>query len=130
MVDRSGRSELHYAAFENQPVRVVALIADGEDVNLADGLGYTPLHCAAQNQAFEAAEALLAHGAEIDPVDQWGNTPLWRATFSSDGQGEVIRLLRANGADPLRANDSGNSPLDMARGIANHPIAQYFDDLP
>jgi ankyrin repeat protein len=130
MVDREGRSELHYAALGNDVERIRSLIADGADVNLADTKGYTPLHFAAQEQANEAAEVLLAEGAEVDPVDQWGNTPLSRATFSSRGQGGLIRLLREHGAEVTKLNNYGVSPLGLARTIANYPVAQFYDDLP
>jgi hypothetical protein len=61
--------------------------------------------------------------------DSLGNTPLWRATFESRGRGEVIRLLRAAGADPWHANRSGVSPVALARAISNYDVAQFYADL-
>ena len=49
---------------------------------------------------------------------------------NSRGNGEVIRLLRAAGADPLAKNAHGNSPLNLARTIASYDVRQYFSDLP
>jgi hypothetical protein len=50
--------------------------------------------------------------------------------MTSRGLGEVIVLLRAAGADPYAKNNSGNSPISVARSIANFPVAQFFSDLP
>lgn len=73
---------------------------------------------------------LLRAGALVDAADSSGNTPLWRAVFESKGRGEVIALLRRYGADPLRENAAGVSPLGLARTIGNYDVAQYFQDLP
>jgi len=50
--------------------------------------------------------------------------------FSSRGVGEVIKLLRAHGADPNAQNARGMSPLKLARTIANFDVRQFFKDLP
>jgi hypothetical protein len=42
----------------------------------------------------------------------------------------LIELLRQRGADPLRANDSGQTPLGLARMIANYDVGRFFADLP
>lgn len=75
------------------------------------------------------AELLLQRGAQVDPGNVFGNTPLWIAVFNSRGRGEMITLLRRNGADPLRPNDSGQTPVDLARLIANYDVAKFFDDV-
>ncbi len=130
-LDRAGRSELHYAAGpENDVAKIHRLIAAGADANLADKAGMTPLHFAAQDGNVEAAMILLDAGADVDPQDSYGNTPLWKAVFSSKGDGKLIVLLRSRGADPLLENANGETPLSLARLIANYPIAQWFADLP
>jgi ankyrin repeat protein len=68
-------------------------------------------------------------GARVDPVNRHGNTPLWDAVFNSKGRGELIELLRAAGADPRYANAAGQTPLSLARLIANYEVAQFFSDL-
>jgi ankyrin repeat protein len=50
--------------------------------------------------------------------------------MTSRGQGEVIELLREAGADPYAENKTGNSPISVARSIANFSIAQFYSDLP
>jgi ankyrin repeat protein len=129
-VDRLGRTELHYTANEGDVVKATQLIAAGAKVDLADDNGWTPLHFAAQAQCVPIAESLLATGARVDSQDRDGNTPLWRAVFDSRGKGALIDLLRQHGADPMRKNLHGVSPLDLARTIGNYDVAQFFRDLP
>lgn len=125
-----GRTDLHHAAFANDADRVRELIASGEDPDFADSQGFTPLHFAAQEQATRAAAALLDGGANVDPVNRHGNTPLWTAVFNARDDGSLIRLLRNRGADPAKPNLAGRTPLQLARTIANSPVAEHFDDLP
>jgi len=129
-VDEYGRTPLHYAAGDGDPARVAALLEAGHDPNLQDDDGRTPMHCAAEANAPAVVEVLLQAGAEVDVADAWGNTPLGKAVFNSRGEGAVIRLLRERGADPYRENNSGVSPLSLARLIANFDVAQFFTDLP
>lgn len=129
-VDRLGRTELHYAANENDVAKARALIAAGSRVDLPDDNGWTPLHFAAQSQSLPIAEALLAAGAPVDPQDSHGNAPLSTAVFNSRGSGELIDLLRRHGADPYRENFHGVSPLSLAREIGNYDVAPFFQDLP
>jgi ankyrin repeat protein len=133
-LDRMGRSELHYAAVNGNDYEVRRLIRAGADVNLRDKDGSTPLHCAAQLAAeqhmLEVAKILIAAGADVNGKDRDGNSPLFKAVYSCRGKGELIRLLREKGADPFAKNNYNISPIELARGIDNFNIAQYFDDLP
>jgi ankyrin repeat protein len=129
-IDQSGRSALHYASAEGDVARVRELIESGDDPNLPDQQGATPLHLAAQEQCLEAVSLLLEAEAAVDAQDQHGNSPLFTAVFNSCGDGSVIALLRAAGADPWLVNRHGQSPLGLARLIANYDIARFFDDLP
>jgi uncharacterized protein len=129
-VDRAGRTPLHYAAADGDLARVKELLASGMNASAADDNGWTPLHFAAQKSAAEVVQMLLESGAAVDPRDSNGNTPLSNAVFNSRGDGRVITLLRANGADPLTANAHGVSPLKLARTITNFDVLQFFRDLP
>jgi len=128
-VDREGRLPLHYAAMANNVAEAEARLAEGDDPNCGDRLGFTPLHLTAQAGALETARLLLDHGAEVDRANHFGNTPLFVAVFDSRGRGELIALLRERGADPFLVNKSGQSPLGLARLIANYDAAQFFADL-
>ncbi len=129
-LDEFGRSDLHYAARDADRKLAEKLIRRGADVNLADKNGWTPLHFAAQAQSPEVAALLLDAGAQIDPRDLHGNTPLFEAVLKSKGRGDAIKHLRARGADPICQNKHGQTPVGLARLIANYNIKQHFEDLP
>ncbi len=129
-LDRDGRSPLHHAAFADDTDRAAALLEQGADPNLGDRMGFTPLHFAAQEGSVGVAELLFGAGADVDPVNSHGNTPLWTAVFNCRGDGEMIRLLRSRSADPNHENNAGNTPVGLARLIANYAVAQFFTDLP
>jgi ankyrin repeat protein len=120
---------MHSAALDNDVAAIEALLAVGELPDAQDSRGFTPLHLAAQQGSFEAAAALLDAGAAVDAENSFGNTPLFTAVFNSNGRGDLIRLLRSRGADPLHANADGQTPLGLARLIANRDVAQFFADL-
>lgn len=103
-------------------------LSAGADVNLHDKYGWTALHFAAQRCDVSKAAALLENGAIVDVEDEHGNTPLSTATFESRGRGEMIQLLLNAGADPNRANKHGQTPVGLAKLIANYDVAQFFPD--
>jgi ankyrin repeat protein len=120
-VDEYGRTPLHYACRDGNSALCAELLAAG---------GWTPLHFAAQAQSAPVTKLLIKASTDLDVRDGNGNTPLWRATMTTRGQGDVICLLRAAGADPCAKNNAGISPVSLARTIANFPLAQFFSDLP
>lgn len=91
--------------------------------------GFTPLHFAAQQYSLSATAALLNAGATVDIENAFGTTALFVAVFNSNGRGELIGLLRSHGADPLQSNASGQTPVGLARLIANYDVAQFFKDI-
>jgi ankyrin repeat protein len=129
-LDRAGRSQLHYAAANGNVREVARLIRAGADINLADNNGFTALHFATQQHMVEVAKLLVEAGAQMDAKDEHGNTPLSNAVFSYSGDGQLIQILRASGADPFAKNNYGVSPVELARNIANYDVAKFFDDLP
>lgn len=123
------RSPLHSAAMDDDVSTIEALLASGEPPDVQDQQGFTPLHLAAQQYSLSAAAALLNAGASVDVENSFGNTPLFVAVFNSNGRGGLIRLLRSYGADPLHVNTSGQTPVGLARLIANSDVAQFFLDV-
>ncbi|GAA3032301.1 ankyrin repeat domain-containing protein [Actinokineospora globicatena] len=125
----SGKGELHQIALKGTAEQAAAVVAAGGDAGLADSHGFTPLHLAAQVRNVAVAEVLLAAGAPVDAVNEYGNTPLFVAVFNSRGHGEAIALLRAHGADPAKVNNAGQTPLGLARLIANYDVRRFFADI-
>ncbi len=128
--DIFGRSQLHYAAVENDAEKARSAIEAGADLDLEDRFGHTPLHMAAQSQAGDVVEILLKAGAFIDAQTPNGHTPLFFAVVRSNGNGHIIRLLRDAGADPFLRSSSGMSPIYVARHITETNAADFFADLP
>ncbi len=127
VVDSNGRTSLMHAAIDGKETVAKYLIDQGSKLNASDGNGYTALHFAAQDYRVAIATMLLDAGAGIDPQDSYGNTPLWRATFNSQGRGEMIKLLLARGAEKNLKNKNGKAPVDLARTIANYNLKPFFE---
>lgn len=126
--DPFGRTDLHYAALEDDADRVTALLDEGELVSAEDVDGNTPLHLAAQEHAVGAARVLINGDASIDARNRWGNTPLFVATVNSAGRGGVIEMLLEAGADAAAVNEHGQTPIGLARLIANYDVAKFFPE--
>src|SRR5687767_6914356 len=128
-MNEAERSPLHNAAMADDSAAIETLLANDESPDVKDRQGFTPLHFAAQQYSLSAAATLLDAGATVDSENSFGNTPLLVAVFNSNGRGDLIRLLRYHGADPLHANASGQTPVGLARLIANTDVAQFFSDV-
>ena len=72
----------------------------------------------------------MRQGRKWNPKDVHENTPLIKAVFECKGSGDTIKLLRARGANPLSENKHGQTPVGLARLIANYNVQQFFEDLP
>ena len=59
------------------------LIAEGADVNAAQGDGTTPLHWATYKLDLELVQLLLDRGAKADTQNRYGATPLGEAVKSA-----------------------------------------------
>ena len=102
------------AAMRGDIAAVRELLADGADVNAAQGDGMTALHWAAERDDAELARMLLYAGAAIGPVTRVGSyTPLHVAARS--GSAAVAILLLDAGADPTTpAPGTATTPLHLA----------------
>ena len=61
----------------------------------------------------QVAELLVKHGAVVNVADLWKFTPLHEA--AAKGKYDICKLLLKHGADPLRKNRDGNTPLDLVK---------------
>ena len=103
------------AAMRGDAAAVRALIADGADVDAAQGDGMTALHWAASNRDPGLAGVLLAAGADVGAGTRIGHyTPLHVAAQA--GAGEVVEILLGAGADPEMPLTAGGGarPLHLA----------------
>lgn len=103
------------AAMRGDGAAVRALIAEGADVNAAQGDGMTALHWAASNRDPGLARVLLDAGAGVAAGTRIGHyTPLHVAAQA--GAGEVVEMLLGAGADPELAARAGGGarPLHLA----------------
>ncbi len=103
------------AAMRGDRAAVHALIAQGADVNAAQGDGMTALHWAASNRDPGLARMLLDAGADAGAGTRIGRyTPLHVAARA--GAGEVVEVLLVEGADPEAPTEAGGGarPLHLA----------------
>ena len=102
-------------AARNGDVEAVrSLLADGADVNTAQGDGMTALHWAAERGHAAVADLLLSAGATVEATTRVGSyTPLHLA--SRGGHGAVATALLDAGADPrTTTTSSGVTALHLA----------------
>ncbi len=93
--------------------QVKRLIAQGADVNLAEGDGMTALHWAAEHGDSAMTAELIRAGARPSAVTRIGNyTPLHIA--SKSGSGPVVRALLKAGSNPTATTASGATALHFA----------------
>ena len=102
-------------AARNGDVEAVrSLLADGTDVNTAQGDGMTALHWAAERGHAAVADLLLSAGATVEATTRVGSyTPLHLA--SRGGHGAIASALLEAGADPhTTTTSSGVTALHLA----------------
>jgi ankyrin repeat protein len=119
-----------WAASENHPKVIEALVAAGANVNArtearqgvnvagyrkaeAESVGFTPILFAAREGGRESIDALLAGGASINDASASGTTVL--QTAMATGHWELVRYLLDRGADP-NADTAGYAALHWAAG--------------
>ncbi|CAH8309866.1 unnamed protein product [Eruca vesicaria subsp. sativa] len=155
--DYDGRSPLHLAASRGYEDITLYLIQESVDVNIKDKLGNTPLLEAIKNGNDRVAALLVKEGATlsienagtflctvvakgdsdflkrllnngIDPnsKDYDQRTPLHVA--SSEGLYLLAKQLVEAGANVLKKDRWGNTPLDEALGCGNKMLIKLLED--
>ncbi|MGE0814169.1 MAG: ankyrin repeat domain-containing protein [Vicinamibacterales bacterium] len=116
------------AAMKGDRAAVRALIAQGADVNAAQGDGMSALHWAADRGDAELAEMLVYAGANPRAVTRIGQyTPLHLA--SRAGSLGVVQVLLKNGAEAdAKTSVSGATPLHLAASAGNAAVINALLD--
>jgi len=131
-VDVQGRHELgwtalHLAAVNGRQEVVSILLAAGADPNAEDE--FMNVYTTAREKQKHSLEVQIAREDEfssrLSPRANFrGCTPLHYAALS-DSTGILNALLEA-GADPLKANDYGHTPMDYARDPNTKKLLKRF----
>ncbi len=109
------------AAMDGDAAAVRALLAEGADVNAAQGDGMTALHWSARNGDPALAGILLGAGADVHAGTRIGHyTALHMA--GEVGAGEVVALLLEAGADPMARVVGAGSPTALHFAAASGSV--------
>ncbi|KAL4856774.1 putative ankyrin repeat protein [Chlorella vulgaris] len=110
-----GLTALMLATRDNKVHAARALLEAGASVALADNKGWTVLHWAASTAWYGLnVKELIEAGADIAATSHTGDTPLHEAVRRKAWH--TAAMLVAAGASVDQANDSQQSPLDLAAG--------------
>ena len=109
------------------------LISKGADVNAETK--NSGLRLAASGGHLEVVKYLVSEGADVNAKKSWsGNTPLHEVSqnFFWGRQNEriaVAKMLVENGGDVNIKNNSGETPLDLAKEDKNKELAIYLESV-
>lgn len=126
--DRTGQSALMWATAENTPDQVQLLIERGAHIDHRDHDGMTALNHCVESAQTDMAGLLLQHGADPNLGNQQGRTPLHtlaqhniihavhnrRGTYSTETQQKMATALLDAGANPIKRDIEGDTPLAVA----------------
>lgn len=114
-------------AIENgRRAAALELIAEGADVNAAQGDGTTPLHWAAYQLDVELVERLVDRGARANTSNRYGASPLGEAAKAANA--DLVALLLKAGADVDAPNADGETVLMLAARTGSAEVAQLLID--
>ena len=109
------------AAMRGDAGAVAALLADGADVNAAQGDGMTALHWSARNGDAVLARTLIDAGANVHAGTRIGHyTALHMA--GEVGAGDVVEVLLGAGADPSARVVGAGSPTPLHFAAASGSV--------
>jgi len=79
-----------------------------------DNMGNTPLHCLDDSfDSLEIARLLLENGAPVNAINNNGRSAL-HVVVAGLGNLAHVREFIQHGADPLDADEDGDTPFDLA----------------
>jgi ankyrin repeat protein len=126
-----GMTDLHYAAYCNDPDAVLDQLVMGVPADIRDDNGWTPLHWSidmaqAWGQPEQVVRILLQHGASANAVDKSGLSVLMMAC-GRNNQDILTQLIDA-GAD-VHARTVESTPLHEAAGCNFHEAVRTLLEL-
>ncbi len=135
-VNLEGKTPLHLAAERADPELVNLLLKNGADANARTKDQATPLHIVIginsdlhgdrhPKRQIQIMAALVAHGASVNAPTVNGTTPLHAAARVANP--EIIKSLRALGADVKLLNSKQQTPFDVARQYHKNANAQAVE---
>lgn len=119
-----GIQPIHIAAQEGHIEMIIALAANGANINCQNSHGQTPLHYAVEREQIKALLTLLWLGAERNVQDAQGWTPLHFAAEKS--KNNCVAILQSFSADPTLINNNGLTP----EALANNAIKESMQKMP
>ncbi len=117
---KAGETPLYHT---QSPEIAALLLTRRANPNKGDKQGNTPLHMAVLNENWSLADVLLAKGADINKDNDDGNTPINVAQTET-----AVQYLLENGADPMLADEGGNTILHKAAMSGNYPVVKVLLD--
>jgi ankyrin repeat protein len=94
------QESLTTAALEGDPASVERFIKAGADINREQGFWhFTPLMCAVSNGHTQTVKAILGHHPDVNHTNFEGKTALQIANEQETKHPDIIRLLKAAGAN-------------------------------
>ncbi len=129
----NGDGSLYKAVELGTEEEVKRLLQRGDiDVDKAGAYGSTPLHIAAHAGNTGIVEALLLKGAKPNVACDSGRTPLHKAISAfyisrNNNYQRVVQLLLDYGADPYKANNAEETPLQLAKAYRLDNIVKLLN---
>lgn len=111
-VDRLGNNYVHWAAIQNKPEALKALLSQGVPVDVCPSHGMTALLFAVERSYEKCADILLAHGANIEAADSNGRRSLLLAVMHR--MASLTETLIKRGADVSAGDLKGVTALHRA----------------
>ena len=124
MLDRWGKSPLHYAASTPDTTISRMLIAGGTNLSHVDLNHRTALMYALDDGMVETIDLLIANGASCEVIDKEGRCTLHYAV-SRDWVSIIERLVE-NGANVNHPDKSGILPIHLASFYGNPKLVRWF----